>query len=146
MAVFAHHEAQIVSASDKFGRINDEADFKDPIYLVGHNSPISCIDISRDNQFIVTSSQDGTAILWSAKTGEALSELSGHIGPVFCAAFSIDGKRIVTAGQDGTVRIWLTHLADLISVAEKAATNKLTCFGKQLYLRETKPCQDTNPS
>ncbi len=62
---------------------------------------------SPDGNHIVTASEDGTARIWDAATGEPIGAvLKGHKGDVFSAAFSPDGNRIVTASGDGTARIW----------------------------------------
>jgi dipeptidyl aminopeptidase/acylaminoacyl peptidase len=56
---------------------------------------------------IVTASQDKTARVWDAATGQPIGEpLKGHEKEVWSAAFSPDGKRIVTASGDETARIW----------------------------------------
>jgi hypothetical protein len=59
-----------------------------------------------DGQHIVTASDDGTARLWDAATGQQIALLSGHTDEVNSAAFSSDGRRIVTASFDKTARIW----------------------------------------
>jgi WD40 repeat protein/serine/threonine protein kinase len=59
-----------------------------------------------EGQWILTASDDGTARLWDAATGEVLKTFSGHTGRVRAASFSPDGKRILTASSDKTARLW----------------------------------------
>ena len=61
---------------------------------------------SPDGRRILTASDDQTARIWDAASGEQLTVLSGHDEGVLGAAFSPDGRRIVTASQDGTARTW----------------------------------------
>ena len=55
---------------------------------------------------IATASSDGTARLYSAKSGEELAVLRGSDEGVSRVAFTGDDKRLVTTGKDGLVRIW----------------------------------------
>ena len=55
---------------------------------------------------IVTASDDKTARVWDATTGNVIAILRGHQDLVRSAAFSPDGSRIVTASDDTTARIW----------------------------------------
>jgi WD40 repeat protein len=61
---------------------------------------------------IVTASDDGTARIWDAQTGQELHRLEGHTGRVWSAAFSpatpggTGSRFIVTASDDGTIRTW----------------------------------------
>ncbi len=57
---------------------------------------------------VVTSSEDMTAIVREASTGEPLARLAGHTAAVLSARFSVDDGplRIITASADGTARIW----------------------------------------
>jgi WD40 repeat protein/MoxR-like ATPase len=54
----------------------------------------------------VTASEDETARVWDAQTGQMLKELTGHTSWINSASFSSDGKYIVTAGEDETARVW----------------------------------------
>jgi WD40 repeat protein len=53
-----------------------------------------------------TASEDRTARIWDAATGNEIAVLRGHEGSVTSAAFSPDGSRIVTASGDRTARVW----------------------------------------
>lgn len=55
---------------------------------------------------IVTTSDDHTARLFDAETGQELRVLAGHRGNINSASFSVDGRRIVTASEDRTMRLW----------------------------------------
>ena len=53
---------------------------------------------------IVSGSEDRTAKVWDAETGQELLSLKGHTSCVISVAFSPDGKRIVTGSADKTVK------------------------------------------
>lgn len=55
---------------------------------------------------VVTASDDNTAQVLDAATGEPLVLPFEHHDKVVSAAFSPDGKRVVTASDDGTARVW----------------------------------------
>ena len=59
-------------------------------------------DFSPDSWRVVTASEDGTARLWNALTGEPLGAPMKHEAEVLSAQFSGDGQRIVTASVDGS--------------------------------------------
>ena len=74
--------------------------------LMSHTRGIKSVAFSLDGKKIVIASNDGTAKIWDASTGECLHILEGHTDLVFLAAFSLDGKKIVTASFDKTAKIW----------------------------------------
>jgi len=55
---------------------------------------------------VVTASDDGTARVWDAATGKAVTPPLEHGQEVMSAAFSRDGTRVVTASSDNTARVW----------------------------------------
>ena len=72
---------------------------------VTYPSP-SSYDISFKIQALLTASDDHTAIVWNAMSGERLLTLQGHSDRVVDACFSPDGTRILTASDDRSVKIW----------------------------------------
>lgn len=73
----------------------------------GHDGPINAVGFSRDGKRVVTGgTQDQSARIWDAATGQCLHVLSGFEGSVNAVAVSPNGKWLVTAGDDGTAQIW----------------------------------------
>jgi len=70
---------------------------------------------SPDGRRILTSSQDQTAKIWDAATGEELLTLKGHKEWVISAVFSPDGLRIATASFDKTAKIWEAASRDQVA-------------------------------
>jgi WD40 repeat protein len=61
---------------------------------------------SPDSTRVGTASQDGTAHLWDARTGEELAVWEGHKDRITAVVFDPSGERAVTASYDGTARLW----------------------------------------
>jgi WD40 repeat protein len=74
-----------------------------------HDDEVLSAVFSPDGTRIVTASQDKTARIWDANTGEPVGDVMRHDGPVDTASFSPDGNSIVTASDDGTARLWDAH-------------------------------------
>ncbi len=72
---------------------------------------------------ILTGSEDGTARLWDAASGEEMSSLAGHASGIVCARFSSDGRRVITASSDNTARIWPV---DLLAAAKRHRPRRFT--------------------
>ena len=73
--------------------------------LGGHSGEVSAVAWSPDGHHILTGSQDGTARIWDATTGENTLTLT-HTDWVMAVAWSPDGHHILTGSPDGTARIW----------------------------------------
>jgi WD40 repeat protein len=74
--------------------------------LGGHNGCINDVSYSPNGRYIVTASNDRTAIIWDAVNGVMIRKLSGHTNCVLKAKWSPDGTRIATASSDETAIIW----------------------------------------
>ena len=78
--------------------------------LIGHTGEIVAISPSNDGQFVVTSSWDGTAIVWDGNSGLPVLKLinsdSKEKSDVEFSTFSPEDKYVLTATSDGLLRIW----------------------------------------
>jgi WD40 repeat protein len=74
--------------------------------LTGHTGAVNSVAFSPDGVRLSTASEDKTARVWNAATGELLHTLSGHGDAVFAAPFSPDGSKIATVSADLTPRLW----------------------------------------
>ena len=73
--------------------------------LSTHIGSVFTVDISPDDQFIVTGGEDKTVKLWQAN-GRLLYSLAGHQARIWDVEFSPDGQYFATASRDRTVKIW----------------------------------------
>jgi eukaryotic-like serine/threonine-protein kinase len=71
-----------------------------------HRFAVPIAAFSPDGRIALTASDDHTARLWDARTGQPLSAPMTNGANVRYAEFSSDGTRIVTASMDGAVRVW----------------------------------------
>jgi eukaryotic-like serine/threonine-protein kinase len=82
--------------------------------LAKHAGPITSVEFRSDGERALTSSEDGTARIWStpsaghreAVPGALLLTLAGHTASVRRARFSPDGSLALTLSDDGTARLW----------------------------------------
>jgi WD40 repeat protein len=68
-------------------------------------------NLSRNEQFIVTASNDNTARLWSAESGKPLTpQLMNSLASGAKVLVSDDDRHVITWSTDGTIRLWRTDL------------------------------------
>lgn len=74
--------------------------------ILQHEGPITSVSWSPDGKRLLTASQDGTARVWAAATGEQLLRLD-HEGPLKFAFWSPDGSQILTnLAEPETLIMW----------------------------------------
>ncbi|NOT50427.1 MAG: hypothetical protein HOP10_04020 [Chitinophagaceae bacterium] len=95
----------IASERDSTARIFETTSGKLLQTLTGHDDGMLFAAFGPDNNKIVTTSLDRTAIIWNS-AGIALDTLIGHTEKVICASFSPDSKKLVTASEDKTAKVW----------------------------------------
>ncbi len=72
----------------------------------GHMGEVCSVAFSRDDQMIISGSDDQTIRFWHADSGRELGAHRGHLSRVWNIALSPDGGTLASAGRDGTVRLW----------------------------------------
>jgi tetratricopeptide (TPR) repeat protein len=78
------------------------------------------VAFSPDGKTVLAGSDDWTARLWDATTGQLLGPPMTHWGPVRAVAFSPDGKTVLTGSWDKTARLW--DVSELPDNQERMAT------------------------
>ena len=71
-----------------------------------HAAEVSSAQFSPDGKWLLTASEDNTARLWDATTGQALGKPMQHEPAVKSARFSPDGRWLVTASLGARARLW----------------------------------------
>jgi len=88
---------------------------------LGHSAEVRAVAFSHDGNFVLTGSEDRTAILWEVASGKEIRRFVGHKAGINAVAFSPDNRFILTgSGQiqlhtdvtseaqspDATARLW----------------------------------------
>jgi WD40 repeat protein len=81
----------------------------------GHTDAINAIDISKNNQYLLSGSNDKTARIWDLKSGKELRKLPVDCWKVLAVAFSDDSKYAVTGCNDGSIKVWEVETGKLLT-------------------------------
>ncbi|QWF72415.1 SEL1-like repeat protein [Methylomonas paludis] len=122
--------------------------------LNGHFGVLVSAKLNSDGHVAATSSEDGTARLWNADSGEQLHILNGRdeidmlaqIKPddmqritkfVYSVKFNQDGSRVLTIAADGIARLWNVasglKLFELEGVGYDENAAQFTADGKRIF-------------
>ncbi|QGJ70898.1 Serine/threonine protein kinase [Planctomycetales bacterium 10988] len=80
----------------------------------GHLEYINSVAISPLGNLMVTSANDGTAVIYQYPSGKILRKLEGHLGRIKSAVFSPDGRWVLTTSSDRTAKLWNSASGKLV--------------------------------
>lgn len=79
-----------------------------------HDAYVSSAVFSRDGDRALTTSNDSTAIVWDAETGEQLVRYHGHSQKILHGGISPDGTKVATASYDLSAHVWDASTGELL--------------------------------
>lgn len=85
----------------------------------GHNDWVIDANASEDGEYVASASEDGTARIWSTRSGAPIAILWGHRSRVTRAFFGSTNGEIFTASRDGTLRKWVLQPPRLMAAERK---------------------------
>lgn len=86
------------SAVREDSSISFDSNIKRKIFT-GHTGPVSCLAVSHNSKFLISSAEDSTIIIWDAATGAILNKIKTS-EPVTSIAVSASDKEFLTTSDD----------------------------------------------
>jgi len=74
--------------------------------LPGHTDQITSILVIKNQQRIVSSSDDGKIKIWDIATGESVKSLTGHTASVKSILITKDKEQIISGCLEDEIKIW----------------------------------------
>jgi len=109
------------------------------LYLSSHSDEVNDVTFSSDGRLIATASNDGTAKVWLANSGQELFSLDSHTSSVNSVAFSPDSSRLVVTTSRGDALVYTLDVGELINLARQRVSRlELTGDERKRYLHEVK--------
>ena len=72
----------------------------------GHTKDINSVDVSPNDRYIATGSNDKSAKIWNTSKGEEIATLLGHKKGIWCVKFSPFDQCLATSSADMMIRVW----------------------------------------
>jgi WD40 repeat protein len=76
------------------------------VYFQGHEDTTFSVSFSPNSSLLLSSSSDGSALLWDVARSEQIGAFRGHQLTVRSICWSPDGKYAATASNDQTAAVW----------------------------------------
>nr|GMC69376.1 actin-interacting protein 1-2 [Ipomoea batatas] len=92
-----------------------------------HSNFVNCLRFSPDGSKLISVSSDKKGVLYDAKTGDKIGELSsenGHQGSIYAVSWNPDSKQVLTVSADKSAKIW-----DISDDGNGKVKKTLTCSG-----------------
>ncbi len=102
--------------------------------LEGHTERITDAVFPPDGARVLTASDDGTARLWDASSGETLGVREGHTKSVRSSVVPTNAAHVATTSDDGTAQLW--PAADYKGILKAINENKVRGVIRQLTKEE----------
>ncbi|MCI0462729.1 MAG: protein kinase, partial [Gemmataceae bacterium] len=80
-----------------------------PVWVLGgtgHSAAVASIGLSRDGQYLLAGTWEGTLHLWEIASGRCLHTLAAHPGGVTAVCLSPEGQAALSGGGDQTLKLW----------------------------------------
>ncbi len=101
----------------------------------GHWDTVTTLDLSPNDQLLVSGSKDMTVKVWSFPAGNIMGTVLDHYEPIISANFSQNGKTLLTTSLSGKVLVWnvngstLTHALPFESSLSTEGTIRSAAVG-----------------
>lgn len=82
--------------------------------LGGHTDAVTCVALTPDGNWAVSTSADRTLRVWNINSGECLRTLFGHTDTVWDVALTPDGRTAVSASKDANLCVWDVPRGELL--------------------------------
>jgi WD40 repeat protein/serine/threonine protein kinase len=92
--------------------------------IAGHTSPVRSIRFSPDGRKLLTSGEDGSAVIWTAQPApveKPATLTTAHSKPVFQIEIDGPGERLICGSFDKSVSVWKLRLRELVQMHEHDA-------------------------
>lgn len=76
---------------------------KSSLFLSGHSSPISCLAVTHQSQYLLTGSEDTSIIVWDMKELVMKRRICEHIAPILTLTTALNNSVIVSGGEDSRI-------------------------------------------
>jgi WD40 repeat protein len=83
--------------------------------LTGHTNNVNSLAFSPDGKWLVSGSDDRSAVIWDLASGDAVRKITVHTGKVKLVGFSSNGSTIVSASDAGELFTWPADYHSLIA-------------------------------